>query len=86
MAMPTAPMARGTLAAHKSAGASDKTAQAAAAEVGAIQVTLETVLVRLNNLDWKQNVIVGILTLLTTIVIAGFGLVLNLLFRVLANR
>ena len=49
-------------------------------------VTLEKVLVHLNNLDWKQNVMVGILTLLTTIVIAGFGLVINLQFQVLANQ
>ena len=72
----TAPMARDTFSAHKSAGASDKKAQAAASEIGAIQVTLEKVLVRLSALDWKQNVILAVLAMLTAIVIGGFGLVL----------
>lgn len=86
MATVPPPMARDTLKAYRSAGASNKKAQAAASEIGAIQATLEKVLERVKGLDWKQNVIIGVLAILTTIVVGGFGLVISLLFQVLAGQ
>ncbi len=45
---------------------------------------MREVLVRLDSLNWKQNVMIGLLSLFFTLTVAGIGWMINLLSRLLS--
>lgn len=78
--MPTqAPMAPKVQAALEAAHVPDTLAREAASEVGELQSTL-------TELRWKQTFLLWLVPLMFTVMLAGFGVVINLLFRLIAAR